>query len=256
MKVIIVPFTEPELVKELLYGASFLERFEGQLTSLRSEPSFVELIDTIRTQAYERFGEPLQDEKRFASDALYKSGAVRTYKPLSEIVDSVKADGYTMSSALITTYLAMYLLDSNAKPSVIGAQPVAPQVAQAPFNEADFRLRWKAEYRCEDGHYVRSKNEAIVDNWLYSHGICHAYEKAVFDPDSGDTLCSDFFVPAMNLYIEIWGMATQEYAIRRERKVDLYRKLSCRLLEIHGDAVKNIDDVLSREFANHMQARA
>lgn len=123
--------------------------------------------------------------------------------------------------------------------------------AHASSDEADFRLRWPAEYRCEDGHYVRSKNEVIVDNWLYSHGVCHAYEKAVFDPKTGDTLCSDFFVPTKNLYIEIWGMASREYESRRVQKVELYRKLGCRLLEINSDYVKNIDDVLSREFTRH-----
>lgn len=130
------------------------------------------------------------------------------------------------------------------------ARDVGETCAGTPSDEADFRLRWPAEYRCEDGHYVRSKNEVIVDNWLYSHGVCHAYEKAVFDSGTGETLCSDFFVPAQDLYIEIWGMTSQEYESRRERKIELYRRLGCRLLEIDGDDVRNIDDVLTRELAH------
>ena len=82
-----------------------------------------------------------------------------------------------------------------------------------PFDEADFRLRWQAEYRCEDGHYVRSKNEAIVDNWLYSHSICHAYEKAVFDQQTGATL-SDL-AAKLTLYdaaVKTYGENSQEAA--------------------------------------------
>ena len=250
-----MPYSEAELVRELLYWTPFIDRFAQQLGDLRNDAAFTEMIASIRCQARERFGESLQKEKRFAADTLYKSGAVWTYKALSDIVDSVKADGYTMTSALITTYIAMYLLDSDVANGSRTTGPVPEPGVHVPFDEADFRLRWQAEYRCEDGHYVRSKNEAIVDNWLYSHGVCHAYEKAVFDPESGDTLCSDFFVPALNLYIEIWGMASQDYELRRMRKVDTYRRLGCRLLEINGDAVKNVDDVLSRELARYTRGR-
>lgn len=137
---------------------------------------------------------------------------------------------------------------NGAKAAPVSAKGHKTNASQ---DEADFRLRWRAEYRCEDGHYVRSKNEMIVDNWLYSHGICHAYEKAVFDAESGKTMCSDFFVPSMNLYIEIWGMTSENYAARRAEKVELYRKLGCKLFEIDGDDVKNVDDVLTREFSRY-----
>ena len=251
-----MPYNDNELKRELLYGTAFLDRFERQLNSLKADAAFVELIASIRQQSRERYGESLQEEKRYAANVLYENGAVKTYKALGEIVEGVKADGYTITSALITSYIAMYLLDADTAHSEGGKAAIARSGGAAPFNEVDFRLRWKAEYRCEDGHYVRSKNEAIVDNWLYSHGICHAYEKAVFDPDSGDTLCSDFYVPAMNLYIEIWGMSSQEYVLRRERKTALYGRLGCRLIEIDGDTVKNIDDVLSRELAQCLREKA
>ena len=121
--------------------------------------------------------------------------------------------------------------------------------ACASSGEVDYRLRWPRKFRCEDGHYVRSKNEVIVDNWLYSHGVCHAYEKAVYDLETKKPFYCDFFVPAKNLYIEIWGLESREYELKQMRKVELYRKLDYRLLEINSDDVKNIDDVLSREFA-------
>ena len=39
--------------------------------------------------------------------------------------------------------------------------------------DIDFRLRFPAKYRCEDGHYVRSISETLIDNWLFSHKIVH-----------------------------------------------------------------------------------
>jgi len=36
------------------------------------------------------------------------------------------------------------------------------------------------KYRTEDGHWVRSKAELIIDNWLYRGRIVHAYERRFF----------------------------------------------------------------------------
>lgn len=46
-------------------------------------------------------------------------------------------------------------------------------------------------------------------------------------------------------------MTSREYESRRAQKVELYRRLGYRLLEIDGADVKNIDDLLAREFIRH-----
>ena len=43
----------------------------------------------------------------------------------------------------------------------------------------DFREKFKAEYRISDGHYVRSRAELVIANWLFAEGIAYAYEKRV-----------------------------------------------------------------------------
>lgn len=45
--------------------------------------------------------------------------------------------------------------------------------------ENDERLRFPSRYRCEDGHYVKSLSEMLIDNWFYNHWIVHAYERIV-----------------------------------------------------------------------------
>ena len=242
-------YSDKELAAELLYGHIFLERFDSQLSALETDAEFVALVRSIHAEATNRYGGSIEKEKRFASNELFTSSAAKRFAPLGDIVAAVKADGYTISSALITVYFAMFLRGAiEPRKAAVNTDAAGRQSGGAamPRNERDFRLQWPAEYRCEDGHYVRSKNEAIVDNWLYSHGICHAYEKAVFDRETGATLCSDFFVPERNLYIEVWGLSDARYEARRAEKVAIYEKLGCRLLGIYGDDVKNIDDVLSR----------
>jgi hypothetical protein len=40
-----------------------------------------------------------------------------------------------------------------------------------------FRARFPAQFRATDGHFVRSKAEMLIDNWLYMAEIVHAYER-------------------------------------------------------------------------------
>jgi hypothetical protein len=40
-----------------------------------------------------------------------------------------------------------------------------------------FREKFEAKLRAADGHYVRSRAEMLIDNWLYMSEIVHAYER-------------------------------------------------------------------------------
>ncbi|HEY9649985.1 MAG TPA: hypothetical protein V6C95_04930, partial [Coleofasciculaceae cyanobacterium] len=39
------------------------------------------------------------------------------------------------------------------------------------------KFRTQANLRTTDGHWVRSKAEVMIDNWLYMAGLVHAYER-------------------------------------------------------------------------------
>jgi hypothetical protein len=60
------------------------------------------------------------------------------------------------------------------------------------ITEKDFRSKFPAKLRTIDGHYVRSRAELLIDNWLYHAGIIHAYEKRL--PIEED-IYSDFYLP-------------------------------------------------------------
>lgn len=44
-------------------------------------------------------------------------------------------------------------------------------------NQLDYRKKYLPEFRADDGHYVRSQGEMIIDNWLYNNNYLHEYEK-------------------------------------------------------------------------------
>src|SRR5690554_5314699 len=53
-----------------------------------------------------------------------------------------------------------------------------PDAEQSPQKaNLGFREKFEAKHRSADGHFVRSKAEMLIDNWLYMAEIVHAYER-------------------------------------------------------------------------------
>lgn len=114
---------------------------------------------------------------------------------------------------------------------------------------SDPRKKWPAKYRCKDGHYVRSRAELLIDNWLFSEGIKHIYEKQVSFPNGEKALC-DFYLPDYSSYIEFWGLQDDYYIKRKNTKTQLYKSLNnISLLELDDKSLENLDDVLE-DFIN------
>ncbi len=110
----------------------------------------------------------------------------------------------------------------------------------------DFRKKYKAEYRTNTGHFVRSRAEVIIANWLFSEYIAFAYEKRV--PIEEDMYC-DFYIPKKKIYIEFWGYEDDErYKNRKEKKKEIYKKYNLNLIEIDNEMINNIDDFLPTEL--------
>ena len=108
----------------------------------------------------------------------------------------------------------------------------------------DFREKFIAKHRATDGHFVRSKAEMIIDNWLYMAEIVHAYERKL--PIEEDVY-SDFYIPTGKIYIEFWGYDNDErYLKRKKAKQDIYKKYGFNLIELTDEEVLNIDDILPR----------
>ena len=107
-----------------------------------------------------------------------------------------------------------------------------------------FREKFLAKHRSADGHFVRSKAEMLIDNWLYMAEIVHAYERKL--PIEEDVY-RDFYIPTGKVYIEYWGYENdQKYLARKEKKIDIYKKYGFNLIELNDEDVQNLDDLLPK----------
>lgn len=108
-----------------------------------------------------------------------------------------------------------------------------------------FRNKFEAKHRAADGHFVRSKAEMLIDNWLYMAGIVHAYERKL---PIEEEVYTDFYLPIGKVYIEFWGLeeCDQKYADRKKIKQDIYKRYEFNLIELTDKEVLNLDDVLPK----------
>mgnify|MGYP001054290362 FL=1 len=105
-------------------------------------------------------------------------------------------------------------------------------------------------FKTEDGHYVRSKAECIIDNWLYHHDVVHAYERVL--PIEPELRC-DFYVKAGDCYIEYWGLQEdEEYRSRRDKKVVTYQKHHLKLIGLNDKDIELLDDVLPKKLLRYL----
>ena len=110
----------------------------------------------------------------------------------------------------------------------------------------NFRSKFKAEHRTNDGHFVRSKAETLICNWLFQNEIAHAYERRL---PIEENLYSDFYLPKGKVYIEYWGYENSEkYLQRKKQKLELYSKYGFNLIELNETDVQNLDDVLPKKI--------
>lgn len=132
-----------------------------------------------------------------------------------------------------------------------GTEEVNDEYTQINSSEtgSNFREKFIAKHRATDGHFVRSKAEVIIDNWLYMAEIVHAYERKL--PIEEDVY-SDFYIPTGKIYIEFWGYENNEkYLERKKAKQEIYKKYGFHLIELTDEEVLNIDDILPRLLLKH-----
>lgn len=131
------------------------------------------------------------------------------------------------------------------KNSIAAAQGQdTPETVTADASADDFRKKFEAKHRSTDGHYVRSKAEMLIDNWLYMAEIVHAYERRL--PIEEEVYC-DFYLPVGKVYIEFWGYENDsKYLARKKEKQEIYQKYGFHLIELQEKDVQNLDDKLPK----------
>jgi hypothetical protein len=107
-----------------------------------------------------------------------------------------------------------------------------------------FTKKMDTQHRATDGHYVHSKAEMLIDNWLYMAQIVHAYERKL--PIEENIFC-DFYIPTGKVYIEYWGYSSDlKYLARKDKKLAVYEKYGLKLIQLDDADVQNLDHILPR----------
>jgi very-short-patch-repair endonuclease len=171
-----------------------------------------------------------------ATDHGLKQGAVQSEDLRSGVPYVRWPDSIAQSKALLSS-----INDVTGTKSVNSA---LIEQANTHSDSHEFREKFAAKHRSTDGHYVRSKAEMLIDNWLYLAEIVHAYERKL--PIEENLYC-DFYIPTGKVYIEYWGYDNDpKYLARKQKKLAVYQKYGFKLIELNDKEVQNLDDVLPR----------
>jgi hypothetical protein len=189
-----------------------------------------------------QIGEKLSKTAKEINEFLSEINFIKKCNSGWELTDLGKKNGGIQNNykGNLSVYWKTEILNNKIFKNAVEPQEVKDK------DETDFRNKFKAEYRTNDGHYVRSRAEVIISNWLFGECIAHAYEKRV--PIEEDVYC-DFYIPKGKIYIEFWGYEEDEkYLARKQKKRELYKKYNLNLIEIDNSKINNIDDFLPREL--------
>lgn len=189
-----------------------------------------------------QIGEKLSKTAKEINEFLSEINFIKKCNSGWELTDLGKKNGGIQNNykGNLSVYWKTEILNNKIFKNAVEPQEVKDK------DETDFRNKFKAEYRTNDGHYVRSRAEVIISNWLFGECIAHAYEKRV--PIEEDVYC-DFYIPKGKIYIEFWGYEDDEkYLARKKKKRELYKKYNLNLIEIDNSKINNIDDFLPREL--------
>ena len=213
-----------------------------QLRDARQQPNrpdetLLEELRSLRRSLARR--DDIQDNMVFNDDTLREMVAKRPTTPEAMLaingVGPVKMERYGGDFIQVIQRRAGMSAGRQSPP------PTPPSNAvQRDNSSADPRNRYPAEYRTSDGHYVRSRAEAMIDNWLFNHYIAHAYERKL--PVGEDALC-DFYLPQGSVYVEFWGKENDPSYVRRMReKQEIYRRNNLKLISLTDDELYRLDD--------------
>lgn len=114
-----------------------------------------------------------------------------------------------------------------------------------------------------DGHKVKSSMEQLINDVLWNSSILHSYEPDIIEITSKNKK-ADWFIPIIGtgprqgIYIEYWGMTTQQYLKDRQEKEELYKTNNIPYIGIEKDMPKDsssLKTILIREISRLAEER-
>lgn len=124
----------------------------------------------------------------------------------------------------------------------------------------DYRRIYPMNFRCKDGHYVRSKVEVLIDDYLFDNQIIHVYEQRIINEDNDEEYYPDFFLPTLGrsqrdnlktygIYIEYFGLEDDEkYKATADKKLKYYNSQGYDVIVVRPINEGNVRDYLEKEI--------
>ncbi len=132
------------------------------------------------------------------------------------------------------------LLDNSLFSEVIA------QITGASFNQPRSHL----VARSLSGQQVNSREELIVENWLYIAGINHS--RAYTLHAGNETISADFFLPELQVCIDVWGANDNAAALTQKlNKQEFYKKYGYDFIELHDETIAQVDEVLAKQLLGY-----
>ncbi len=110
------------------------------------------------------------------------------------------------------------------------------------------------DVKTANGMFVRSQQEKIIYDELYSRGIRCEYEKVEFYKDANEEtkeLHPDFYLPDYKLYIEHWGYENtndKKYIEEKQFKEKIYKEKNLKIAGTSSEDIKDISKAIDRIF--------
>lgn len=100
------------------------------------------------------------------------------------------------------------------------------------------------------GQPVKSREELIVENWLYIAGVNHAREYTLHA--ANEIITVDFFLPELQICIDIWGTSDNAATLTEKlNKKEFYKKYGYDFVELHDETIAQVDEVLAKQLLGY-----
>lgn len=138
------------------------------------------------------------------------------------------------------------ILNFTSYPQMEIDSKITQKIINTFHKKQDF-VNIQSQYIADDGHIVKSQAELLIDNFLYSHNLIHAYGIRV--PINETVIFTDFYLPEGDVYIEYWGGLSSQ--TQENIKKNWYREKGKNLINIYkGDIQSGLSDKLKLELLN------
>lgn len=126
------------------------------------------------------------------------------------------------------------------------------------------------KYKCKSGIYVRSQAERTVCDFLYDNKIDFEYEpirrygeyNIVTGEIQGKILHPDFYIKGptyfkgkllSDIYIEFWGMNTDDYDDIKAYKLNVYKQHKSTLINLYFEDIYNYQATLTEKLLHYRE---